>query len=266
MVCLGGGAGAEIVALAAALGQQSSLLLRGDLVPETVSGVLLSGGRKRRLDLRIFDAAPWECVLDSLADGLGALFLPEDKKEKEKEEDDEGWEVGYAFHRVDLLSPSLLGSSSSSVSCSPVARDGDGSSGLLREALRGAGLVTLFFTLNELYASSVARTTGLLLALGDWVEQGGRMCVVDSAGSYAVVSLGESEGDRKNNDETKRYPMAWMLDHTLLELAGKDKTDGGKVWKKVLTDESRWFRRDKTCDYPLQLEDMRYQVHIYEKL
>ena len=155
------------------------------------------------------------------------------------------------------------------------------------------------FTLNELYFASMARTTALLLALGDVMCKGAVLVVADSPGSYASVRLGGHGGDGKGkggqaggegkaggeSKREKRYPMKWLLDHTLLELAGRDggegkreegrersdrgREGGGRKWEKVVDEESRWFRWErKGLTYPagLELEDMRFQLHVYRRL
>ena len=220
MVCLGGGAGAELIGLITGWGIMQQR----------------EASHSSRLRLDLVDSASWTSVLHALGQNLHSL-VPD------------GCSVEYAFHHIDVLAP--------------LAAE------VLRPLLADADLVTLFFTLNELYATGLGVTTQFLLELGEGMKAGARLCVVDSAGSYAgVVFDQETGGQRDQTDKEqglgKRYPMTWMLDHTLLELDGQD--EQGTQWRRLLADESRWFRRDKTLEYPLQLEDMRYQVRIFERL
>ncbi|QDS77411.1 hypothetical protein FKW77_006342 [Venturia effusa] len=134
-----------------------------------------------------------------------------------------------------------------------------------------AQLVTIFFTLNELYTTSRARTQAFLLQLTASLEPGAVLLVVDSAGSYSTVELNGAE---------RRYPMHWLLDHTLLKVAAatsiggnegaaKKDTRGGQEiprWEKLREEESTWFRLPEGLNYPLELEDMRYQLHLYRRL
>jgi 25S rRNA (uracil2843-N3)-methyltransferase len=63
--------------------------------------------------------------------------------------------------------------------------------------------------------------------------------------------------------------MQWLLDYTLLNQAGdkvKDADREAAKWEKIHTDESRWFRLDETLKYPMELENMRMQLHLYRKL
>ena len=219
MVCLGGGAGAELVGLTAGWGVMQQR----------------EASQSSRLRLDLVDSASWGSVLHAVGQNLHC-FVPD------------GCSVEYAFHHVDVLAPSAAE--------------------VLRPLLADADLVTLFFTLNELYATGLGVTTQFLLELGEVMKAGARLCVVDSAGSYAGVVFDQENGEQtdqsgKEQGLGKRYPMAWMLDHTLLELDGQDGQD--TRWRKLLADESRWFRRDKTLEYPFQLEDMRYQVRTYER-
>ncbi|KAG3182325.1 hypothetical protein PC129_g25369, partial [Phytophthora cactorum] len=112
-------------------------------------------------------------------------------------------------------------------------------------------VVTLMFTLNELYTrGGIANTTKLLKNLGEVLAHGSLVLVVDSPGSYSETALGK---------EKKRYPMQWLLDHTLLETTEKQ----GYSWDKLESDESVWFRLPDVLNYPIPLENMRYQLHLY---
>ncbi|KAG9551002.1 hypothetical protein KCU79_g13535, partial [Aureobasidium melanogenum] len=86
---------------------------------------------------------------------------------------------------------------------------------------------------------------------------GSLLLVVDSPGSYSTVTL---------NGATQKYPMQWLLDHTLLS-PKKNAEKGTPVqWKKLVSDESRWFRLpDEDLKYPIDLENMRYQIHLYQR-
>ncbi|KAI0179178.1 hypothetical protein GGR52DRAFT_294987 [Hypoxylon sp. FL1284] len=115
-------------------------------------------------------------------------------------------------------------------------------------------LVTLLFTLNELYTTGgVGRTTAFLRGLTAAVPAGSLLLVVDSPGSYSEAAVGK---------EARRYPMQWLLDHTLLEAADKLPPDGC-AWEKLESHDSVWFRHPPGLRYSIELEDMRYQMHLY---
>ena len=84
------------------------------------------------------------------------------------------------------------------------------------------------------------------------------LLVVDSPGSYSTVSL---------NGADKNYPMQWLLDHTLLaDTSGGKAKEEVRMWEKVQEDDSRWFRLDDRLSYPIELENMRMQLHLYRRL
>ncbi|KAL2266287.1 hypothetical protein VTJ83DRAFT_5639 [Remersonia thermophila] len=116
-------------------------------------------------------------------------------------------------------------------------------------------LVTLLFTLNELFtAAGVGKTTAFLLTLTSVVPPGSLLLVVDSPGSYSEASVGK---------EAKRYPMHWLLDRVVVDTTRREPVNGRR-WVKVDEKESVWFRLpDGELDYPIQLENMRYQMHLY---
>lgn len=108
-------------------------------------------------------------------------------------------------------------------------------------------LITLLFTLNELFTvGGMGKTTSFLLNLTATVPVGSLLLVIDSPGSYSEATVGK---------ESKKYPMQWLLDKILLETTG--------AWEKVESEDSVWFRLSQDLRYPIPLEDMRYQMHLY---
>lgn len=116
-------------------------------------------------------------------------------------------------------------------------------------------LVTLLFTLNELFTGGgVGKTTTFLLMLASTLPVGSLLLVVDSPGSYSETTVGK---------EAKRYPMAWLLDKILTGTTeGENERER---WEKVESKDSVWFRLGGELRYPIPLEDMRYQMHLYRK-
>ncbi|KAI0144048.1 hypothetical protein F4776DRAFT_454965 [Hypoxylon sp. NC0597] len=114
-------------------------------------------------------------------------------------------------------------------------------------------LVTMLFTLNELYTSGgIKMTTAFLRNLTVTIPAGSLLLVVDSPGSYSEAAVGK---------EAKKYPMQWLLDHTLLQT---DKLPlEGCTWEKLNSHDSIWFRLVEGLRYPIELQDMRYQMHLY---
>ena len=213
IVCIGGGAGAECLALAALIKHRSLLAVRMEPV----------------------DVADWSQCLKSL---WNSLVTPPPLSK-------------HASESVRAANRSLLEPEQLLVSF----RHDDvleNTEGQLRKLMEGTRLVTIMFTLNELFTTSISKTTELLLNLTGVMDPGAWLLVVDSPGSYSEVKLGK-EG------ELKRYPMKWLLDHTLLEVVGEGK------WKKEVEEDSKWFRLDSKLKYPIELEDMRYQIHVYQR-
>lgn len=128
----------------------------------------------------------------------------------------------------------------------------------LATTLQGANLVTLMFTLNELYSASIPLTQQFLLRMTESLSPGAMLLVVDSPGSYSTVTL---------NGADKSYPMQWLLDHTLLaDTSGGKSKEEERLWEKVQEDDSRWFRLDDRLEYPIELENMRMQLHLYRRI
>jgi 25S rRNA (uracil2843-N3)-methyltransferase len=100
------------------------------------------------------------------------------------------------------------------------------------------------------------------------LSPGALLLVVDSPGSYSTVSIGKTS-DSGDESKKKRYPMQWLLDHTLLEsaaISNSKNASGEHQWEKLESRNSEWFRLSDDLRYPVDLEDMRYQIHLYRRL
>lgn len=211
VVCIGGGGGAEIVALAAA-----------------------THATDTRMEVTAVDVADWSPTLEKVRE---ALITPPPLSTYASE----------ALRQTNrsMVEPERLRLKVVQQDILECKDEG------LREVLEGVGLCTIMFTLNEMFSSSISKTTALLLGLGEVMGLGTWLVVVDSPGSYSEVGLGK--------EQTKQYPMKWLLDHTLMKLAK------GK-WEKVMGDDSKWFRVADDLKYHLDLENMRYQIHLYRRI
>ncbi|KAK3722426.1 hypothetical protein LTR37_002418 [Vermiconidia calcicola] len=226
IVGLGGGAGGELVALA---GWFRMLQAEGD------------GEGAKALDVTLVDIADWSKVTNSLRRGI--TTPPELSKYASQAKK----EANHALLNDTDMSVVFLQQNLLHVKEYEMDR--------LSERLRSARLITLMFTLNELYFISVASTTKLLHRITNCIRPGSCLLVVDSPGSYSTVSL--------NGRET-RYPMRHLLEYTLLDIS---KTETATPeWEKVFSNDSRWFRLAENLGYPIKLEDMRYQIHVYRRL
>ncbi|KAI5289709.1 hypothetical protein KEM54_003378 [Ascosphaera aggregata] len=261
IVCIGGGAGSELVGLAAAWKNLEPSVdnLNGGLddlsiddfepddqttapeleksLDESVSRVETTASQhtnKSDRALTIVDIADWSSVVEQLTSVVQSELTRKDS-------------FNVAFNHADILDYSE-----------------DELTTLIHKfpAKPTTTLVTLMFTLNELFSVSIPKTTKFLLHLTDVVKTGTLLLVVDSPGSYSSVSLGASKNDEAKPQRT--YPMRFLLDHTLLTIAE------GR-WESVVSESSRWFRRDEarlrySVGDGIGLEDMRFQLHLYRKL
>ncbi|KAJ4318960.1 hypothetical protein N0V84_006584 [Fusarium piperis] len=186
--------------------------------------------------LTLLDSAPWASVISSLESSINSP--PPISKYASA--------AARAANRA-LLEPGQL--SVEVVQQDVLALDVDS----LTDRCAGGEIpivVTLLFTLNELYTSGgIGKTTKFLKNLGQALAPGSLVLVADSPGSYSEAALGK---------EKKRYPMQWLLDHTLLETETP-----GYSWEKLQSDDSIWFRLPEGLSYPIPLENMRYQIHLY---
>lgn len=223
IVCLGGGAGAELVGLAGWLSELreslSDMKLRITLIDIAYWGTTVNDLHKR-----IVTPPELSKYASAAAKEANKVMLPEETLEA-------------SFLQQDVL---------------------EWPEEDITKMVGDAKLVTLLFTLNELYSTNVPKTQRLLSHLTSLLRPDAFLLVVDSPGNYSTVSINGAE---------KKYPMQWLLDYTLL--GSEQKVGGARVvpkWEKVLSDDSRWFRMPQGLRYPIELENMRYQVHLYRRL
>ncbi|PYH99677.1 hypothetical protein BO71DRAFT_446388 [Aspergillus ellipticus CBS 707.79] len=276
VVCIGGGAGAEIVALAAAWRdwvERVGLGRDGERERERDGG-LVEGGQGEgqgegernaaattttttttittpKLSVTAVDIADWSGVVDRLAWTIQSPAVPGTNSHPAPLYRGTEGDFQVNFQRLDVLSAAEKELQKLFA--------GDGSNATKTKTV----LVTLMFTLNELFSTSMAKTTGFLLKVTELLRPGTVLLVVDSPGSYSTLKLGKSGPDGGEFRE-RQYPMKFLLDHTLLSVAE------GK-WERLLSQDSRWWRRDAArLRYEVGegagLEDMRFQVHVYRRL
>lgn len=250
IVCLGGGSGAELVALAGFLHWINST----DLGLETMQ---VEPGKATAFDIKILDVANWSNIICALhlavtsSPPISNYASAAAKANNAPLVNAENFNVRFQQNDVHNLCPEQLTS-----------------------IFSNAKLVTLMFTLNELYSTSISATTNFLLSMTSVLPPGALLLVVDSPGSYSTVNVGKDVTTKDDisptsNQKIKQYPLHWLLDHTLLEsarLGSRDAQEGERLWQKVYSDESKWYRFAEKLTYPIELEDMRYQIHLYERI
>jgi 25S rRNA (uracil2843-N3)-methyltransferase len=195
------------------------------------------------VDLLLIDCAHWQAVVGKLQDGLTtpppmSKYASAAAQEANKELITAN-AFSTTFHVEDALSMDQTQ--------------------IVRMVGQQPLLLTLLFTLNELYTSSISRTTAFLLKLTIAAKPGTLLLVVDSPGSYSETTVG---------NEAKKYPMRWLLDHTLIETAkiGGKEVQSTSDWVKLVSEESKWFRIPEDLRYPIPLENMRCQIHLYRRV
>lgn len=233
VTCLGGGGGAEAVASYIMLMHASSSSDVETKIPEAVS-----------MSLNVIDIADWSGVLRQLERSI-----------TESSESAEASAAGSPI-RVPLTTPDPF--KVGFHQCDVLDRD----KSVYEDLVKQSDLITLMFTLNELYTTSTPRTTEFLLAMSSHVKKGTLLLVVDSPGSYSTVVLGSDDAAAAK----KKYPMQWLLDHTLLSLASGGPNRDRPSWEKLVADDSRWFRLSDKLQYPIRLENTRYQLHLYRRV
>lgn len=278
VVCIGGGAGAEIVALSTAW---RDLMDEGTIpgfqkgLSDALEAVSLddkhsdqedestrdpeesqtSCAPSSSLSITAVDIADWSAVVRRLSSTILSPSVPGSKSHPspllangQQQGTTTDGIFNVDFKRLDILSLSdaELASLFHSTQQSSSTR---------------TNMVTLMFTLNELFSTSMPKATAFLLRTTDLLQPGTLLLVVDSPGSYSTLKLGKGSGA---GAQERQYPMKFLLDHALLSVAKGS-------WERVYSQDSRWWRRDAArlwydVGEGAGLEDMRFQIHLYRRL
>lgn len=223
IVCLGGGAGADLVGVA-------GWLKLAELEEAEWSRSYTS--------VRCIDIADWDSIVRNLHQNLTSPPVLSKYASAAAKESNTAMitseKLSTLFVQQDIL---------------------DIPSDMTDSLFNNPNIVTLMFTLNELYNTSVSKTQHLLFQLTAVMRPGAHLLVVDSPGSYSNVPI-----------NGQKHPMSWLLDHTLLKASSKTGVfSHRKQWEKLVEDSSKWFRLPQGLKYPMELEDMRYQIHLYRR-
>lgn len=240
IVCIGGGAGSELVALAGYLHRTMNL-----------AATAHDRSAATHFNVTVVDIADWSAAVDKIYQTV-TTNPPLSQYASASAKAANTPLVDALNYEVRLVKQDILNSEPKQ----------------MEALLKDVNLVTLMFTLNELYSTSIGAATNMLLSITSILAPDSSLLVVDSPGSYSTVSIGKA-ADGASPKAQKSYPMQWLLDHTLLEAASLNKPKGnveGKQWEKVNSHDSKWFRLPSGLTYPIDLEDMRYQLHLYRRL
>jgi len=250
VLSIGGGA-AEIVAFGAFLSQFQSKARRSSAESSSTPVQQPAGS------ITLLDSGPWADVVSQLQTTL-TTAPPVSKYASAAVREAEA---------VPMVHPSRLTSRFIQQDAFSLGREGLGKL-INPQNTKKPLLVTLLFTLNELFtAGGIGKTTRFLLDLTSVVPPGTLLLVVDSPGSYSEATLGK---------EAKKYPMQWLLDR-IMSGTEVDPVEGIR-WARLESRDSVWFRLGNSSsgseeneesnigglDYPIPLENMRYQMHLYK--
>jgi len=232
VICLGGGAGSELLAIAA----------------------LLSEARTSPTPLRVtlMDIGPYGPLVDQFMRGIRTNMANMTEREL----------------KVDFAQSDLLNSDG----------EADTERATVDAILSGCSstahppILTLLFTITELFTQSKPKTILFLRRLTDSAPPGTLLLVVDSANEEASAVRVGSQG--------RAFSLAMVLDGLLCSDPGQQvkrgHTDGAegptsklhkREWRCIEKMDSRWFRLHHGLQdlYPIKLENTRYWLRLYKR-
>ncbi|KAI5453361.1 hypothetical protein NCC49_005840 [Naganishia albida] len=225
VLCIGGGAGSELVALAGIVADSLNKNNGSTSLPT--------------LDVHLLDIGPYGPLIERFqAETVYRLVAPSTES------------VTAAFHQIDILSPTAI----------PLLQS------LLkpRAAACPPPIITLLFTLTELFLQSRPATIALLTTLTRLAPRGTLFLVVDAANEEAsAVTVGK---------EGRSWSLGTVMDGVLSapppRQEGEEPAERPRAsWRKLEAEDSKWFRLREGLQehYPVKLENTRYWLRLYRR-
>jgi 25S rRNA (uracil2843-N3)-methyltransferase len=241
VLCFGGGA-ADVMAMAGLLRHR-----RADAAGKlSAASSPLSPPPSPLLDLHLIDAADWSGVVSKLTAGLATP--PKLSKYAS---------AAARARNVSFLSPQALRTRCTQTQVLDLTQED------LRSIIDpDVTLVTLLFTINDLYTTSIRRTTSFLLKLSAAVSKGCLLLVVDAHNA-------SSTADGIEDAQAEAYPISWLLDKALLpnKAIVEDALVRNWEWEKMIGDTNRLFKfPEKGLSYPGGLENLKMQLHLFRRV
>lgn len=238
VLCLGGGA-AELMALAGVLRySREDAAGRPSAAPSPIVTPII--------DFHLVDAADWSGIISKLDT---ALTTPPELSKYAS--------AAARAQNASFLSPQALATKFTKTDVLKLT--GEDLQSILRPDVT---LVTLLFTLNDLYKTSIARATSLLRKLSALAPKGCLFLVID-AHEATATAVGPKDG------QEKAYPMSWLLDKALMPNQGTAGEEPAPplTWEKLIDDTNRLCKfPEKGLNYPAGLENLKVQVHLFRRL
>lgn len=123
-------------------------------------------------------------------------------------------------------------------------------------------LTTLFFTLRDLYASSIAKSAAFLLKLTLATPKDTLLLIIDNIDDQSTKK--ESDHDTA---ERKKYPLRYLLDLAMLDRrVPREPMKEKPGWENLISDQKRVFKMAEGLRYPISLENLRVQVYLFRRL
>jgi 25S rRNA (uracil2843-N3)-methyltransferase len=236
VLCFGGGA-ADVMAMAGLLRHR-----RADAAGKPSAASSPSSPPPRPLlDLHLIDAADWSGVVSKLMTGL--TTPPKLSKYAS---------AAARARNVSFLSPQALRTRCTQTQVLDLTQED------LRSMIGpDVTLITLLFTLNDLYTTSIRRATSFLLKLSAVVSKGCLLLVVDAHNASSTAGGIEDA-------QAESYPISWLLDKALLPNQVIAEDAPVLKWEKVMGDTNRLFKfPSEKLSYAPGLENLKMQVHLF---
>ncbi|KAK4047211.1 hypothetical protein OIO90_006274 [Microbotryomycetes sp. JL221] len=119
-------------------------------------------------------------------------------------------------------------------------------------------LVTILFTISELFLQSRTKTLSMLSTLSNEMTSGSLLLIVESA-SLSLIPVGTSG---------RSYPLGLLLDGALTLDKGRHQEERAK-WECLTSEDAKWYRMPLGAEesYPgQQLENSRLVLRLYRRL
>ncbi|CCE66180.1 hypothetical protein TPHA_0P00220 [Tetrapisispora phaffii CBS 4417] len=226
VLCIGGGAGGELVAIASLFAPSRSFdsKYRTKRI-ESEDGDLHGTPTKTTLNLHLVDVANWENVLKRLSDTIEDRWL---------------YQGEMKYFNTTFTNKNILEMSNDEMHISNL------------------NLITLLFTTNEIFTEHKTESVKLFQKFNKSCKKGCYLLIVESAGSYSNITIGSKVFPI-------HFLVDTILVGKRSAKKDFSGGLGEGSWSLIKENDNIWYRGDTQLDYPMKLENMRIFYRLYRK-
>lgn len=127
-------------------------------------------------------------------------------------------------------------------------------------------LIALFFTLNEMYLTSISKVSAFLRKITAAAPKGSLLLIIDKPGACIEARPTNNSSGTEGTQYPMHLLMYWALFPEEHQKIVKVKDKKEPAWEKLVEEDNCIFKLDKGLVFPGCLENIKFQMHLLQRL